>query len=245
MKTTNIIIAHVTNKDITTLLINGGYNVHPSVVIGTIMAGKGGDDSFTIHINKDKIITKPTAQELETLMTAGVETVEFDELVKQFKPEDESPFKSLFDIMDNIMKERCEQDQAGSGLTQGKPEEDTTSKPIEKPTTSEVAEDINESFFKNKHRTHYLKWEIGNGTSIRYFFLYEDKPKLEGKWVIKNHDDKKFQIFENKQIAMSMIRSLCPSTKALEITGIRKHDMYIKTIMDENGVLIKKEEQKC
>ena len=48
------------------------------------------------------------------------------------------------------------------------------------------------------HLTHYKKIKLSKDVSLRYFFSFEDKPQLVGKWVIKSHSTKKYGILDER-----------------------------------------------
>ena len=61
------------------------------------------------------------------------------------------------------------------------------------------------------HRTHYKKIKLNDDISLRYFFSFEDRPQLDGKWVIKSHNSKEYGIVDErtaKLIAMSHNKEL-------------------------------------
>jgi hypothetical protein len=48
-----------------------------------------------------------------------------------------------------------------------------------------------------KITTHYLKWNITNDISIRYHFIYIDKPFFENRYIIKSHNNNLKQKINN------------------------------------------------
>lgn len=81
----------------------------------------------------------------------------------------------------------------------------------------------------NSHRTHYLKWEFlsDSNFSIRYNFLFQARPTLEGKFTLKNHDNSTLVELE-PHVAEYMIANLT-SGKVEEIVGYRRNNgTYVK-----------------
>ena len=61
------------------------------------------------------------------------------------------------------------------------------------------------------HKTnhiHYLKWKLTDNLSVRYFYNFETKPELIGKFTLKNHKHK--QVVEiSEETAKEMIKCFC------------------------------------
>ena len=65
----------------------------------------------------------------------------------------------------------------------------------------------------------YLKWNLTNDLSIRYFYKFQDKPEFENKWVLKSHKDKKYEII-NREIAEMLFKAFnLTDNDAVEIIG--------------------------
>ena len=45
-----------------------------------------------------------------------------------------------------------------------------------------------------KHLTWYIKIPLTGDVSLRYYYTFEDRKHLENEWVIKSHEDKKYEI---------------------------------------------------
>ena len=56
------------------------------------------------------------------------------------------------------------------------------------------------------HLTWYLKIPLTDDLSVRYYFLFEDKPSLNKKWIIKSHSRKEYSVI-NEQTAMMILES--------------------------------------
>lgn len=67
-----------------------------------------------------------------------------------------------------------------------------------------------------KHRSHYLKWTIDGEFSIRYFFVFDDKPQYRGKFVLKSHRTKEYLELSRVE-AVDIIQKECPSLEPKEI----------------------------
>lgn len=96
------------------------------------------------------------------------------------------------------------------------------------------------------HITHYKKIKLNKDISLRYFFAFEDRPKLVGKWVIKSHSTKKYRVIDMATadlIAMSHNKEL---KNYKEIIGRyileNMHPIYRKVIIKNNKVKIIKED---
>ena len=63
---------------------------------------------------------------------------------------------------------------------------------------------------KNGH-CHYFKWKLTDNLSVRYFYNFEDRPIMNGKFAIKNHKQKEL-IEISKDTARELICSFCIQT---------------------------------
>ena len=95
-----------------------------------------------------------------------------------------------------------------------------------------------EILYKNKHRTHYLKWGISDDISIRYFYVFEDDKSKEGKFFIKSHNKKHYNEIDKKMadILINEYNSL-----GIEIIGFKHNDDYKKIIIDDENINIDKD----
>lgn len=80
-----------------------------------------------------------------------------------------------------------------------------------------------------EHKTHYQKWVIRNGLSIRLHLIFDDKPELIGKFILKNHDEKK-DIVINRQFALSLINGSDMVDEPMEVRGFIKNKKYKKQV---------------
>ena len=65
-----------------------------------------------------------------------------------------------------------------------------------------------ESIAKANNHIHYLKWKITDNLSVRYFYSFDTKSEMIGKFGLKNHKHK--QLTEiSEETAKEMICSFC------------------------------------
>jgi len=81
-----------------------------------------------------------------------------------------------------------------------------------------------------EHNTHYLKWNISDDLSIRYFYMFNDKRAMEGKFFIKSHKNKEYSEI-SKEIAYIMIKDL--KLQKQEIIGKQFRNKFIKLNIDD------------
>lgn len=91
---------------------------------------------------------------------------------------------------------------------------------------------------------HYLKWNLTSNLSVRYFYNFETKPELIGKFTLKNHKHK--QIVEiSEETAKEMIKSFC-TEKFEEIIGYNQkgfgYKKYVKKF-GEDFVILKNDNE--
>ena len=66
-----------------------------------------------------------------------------------------------------------------------------------------------ENIIKYSNRTHYLKWVLNSDSknlSIRYHEVFQDKPELVGKYILKDHLNKEWVLL-SKKMAENIINS--------------------------------------
>jgi len=89
-----------------------------------------------------------------------------------------------------------------------------------------------QELIKHSNRTHYLKWVINNDISVRYHEVFQDKPDLVGKYILKDHETNTFQVLSNK-MARAIIDG--DNTKDyIEIYGYLQNKEYHKLIKHDN-----------
>ena len=96
----------------------------------------------------------------------------------------------------------------------------------------------------NANHIHYLKWNLTQNLSVRYFYNFETKPELIGKFTLKNH--KYRQVVEiSEETAKEMVKSFC-TEKFEEIIGYNQkgfgYKKYVKKF-GEDFVILKNEKE--
>ena len=91
---------------------------------------------------------------------------------------------------------------------------------------------------------HYLKWNLTSNLSVRYFYNFETKPELIGKFTLKNHKHK--QVVEiSEETAKEMVKSFC-NEKFEEIIGYNQkgfgYKKYVKKF-GEDFVILKNDKE--
>ena len=72
---------------------------------------------------------------------------------------------------------------------------------------------------KKFHLTWYLKIPLTDDLSVRYFFVFDDRPDLKGKWVIKSHSRKEYGVIDEKTAGMIVESHGKTLDDAVEVTG--------------------------
>lgn len=94
--------------------------------------------------------------------------------------------------------------------------------------------------FKNPTNTcHYIKYPLTESLSLRYFINFEDRPNLNKKWVLKDHDSGSFDRIDKKAI-IEQLKTMTIN-EPVEILGRLIDGKYIKTYFNMEGHLIKSE----
>jgi len=84
----------------------------------------------------------------------------------------------------------------------------------------------------NYHLNWYLKLPLSKDISLRYFFIFQNRPELEGQWVIKSHSDKTYGIIDEnavKLIVKLFDKSLDDMQEIIARRG--KNKLYKKVIL--------------
>ena len=87
----------------------------------------------------------------------------------------------------------------------------------------------------SEHLTHYKKVKITKDISLRYFYTFQDRKNLEGKWVLKSHLKKKYTVIDNNGLELLSMLHNFKIDKYQEIRGIIKENIYHKIIIKSNG----------
>lgn len=88
-------------------------------------------------------------------------------------------------------------------------------------------------FHKNMNRSHYLKWDLGYGFSVRYFFNFDNKPEYNGKYVLKIHDYKYYHILTTAE-AIAQIQMFSESIEPTEYFSVKERKKYRRAIIDHS-----------
>ena len=91
---------------------------------------------------------------------------------------------------------------------------------------------------------HYIKFNLTDNLSVRYFYNFETKPELIGKFTLKNHKHK--QVVEiSEETAKEMVKSFC-NEKFEEIIGYNQkkfgYKKYVKKF-GEDFVILKNDKE--
>ena len=85
-----------------------------------------------------------------------------------------------------------------------------------------------EDIIEYEHRTHYLKWQIRGDISIRYHEVFQDKPELVGKFILKDHESSTWEVI-SKKMAQTIIKG-GNTDEVVEIYGYLNKGKYHKLI---------------
>jgi hypothetical protein len=77
------------------------------------------------------------------------------------------------------------------------------------------------------HLTHYLKWNLNEDISIRYFYKFEDSPEKEDKFFIKSHSEKMYVDISKTQAQVLIDKFNCG--EPIEILGKLIGNQYFKS----------------
>ena len=92
----------------------------------------------------------------------------------------------------------------------------------------------NNNYFK-EHLTHYKKIKLTKDISLRYFYSYQDKKNLIGKWVIKSHKQKKYSIIDLKTVDLILLAHNKNIEDYIEIRGKVHKKGFQKIMIKPNG----------
>ncbi len=85
-------------------------------------------------------------------------------------------------------------------------------------TRKPIHKQINKYIY-GRNRTHYLKWELKNHWSVRYFFTFDARPEYNGQWVLKNHKSKRYIVLI-KHEALDYIQGFCHQIEPKEYFSV-------------------------
>lgn len=84
----------------------------------------------------------------------------------------------------------------------------------------------------NKHRCHYLKWDITDDLSVRYHFTFQDRRNFERQYCLKSHNSKTWSIIDEK-MAEAIISE--HNLNYIEIMGQQFENNYMKQVISRSG----------
>lgn len=100
-------------------------------------------------------------------------------------------------------------------------------------TKQKVQSAISKYIYK-RNRTHYLKWELYNFWSIRYYFTNDPNPEFNGKWIMKNHKTKQSIILSRAE-AVAGIQHFAQQEEPKEYFSAREFNIgYRRVILKPN-----------
>jgi hypothetical protein len=87
--------------------------------------------------------------------------------------------------------------------------------------------------YKNSGSQHYIKWDITEDLSLRYYFEFQDRPQYINQYVLKTHSTKNYQLIESNQISNELKKL---SSNHIEIIGRRINKTeYVKYKINNFG----------
>jgi hypothetical protein len=94
-----------------------------------------------------------------------------------------------------------------------------------------------------KITTHYFKWYITKDISIRYHFIYLDKPFFENRYIIKSHNNNLKQKINNI-LAENIINEL--NLKPVEIIGrnFNNNEYFEKLLINNDFIYLEADKPK-
>ena len=98
------------------------------------------------------------------------------------------------------------------------------------------------------HLTHYKKVKLNKDVSLRYFFAFQDRSNLVGKWVIKSHSTKQYSVVDERCASLIALSHKKTLSDYKEIMGRYVLDekgdaVYRKVVVSENVATIEYEEK--
>ena len=89
-----------------------------------------------------------------------------------------------------------------------------------------IKRDKKEKLIQSSNICHYLKWNITDSLSLRYYFNFEDKPEMIKQFVLKDHNTKSYNLVTDLSIAHELRK--VSSNKCVEILGRKLVNKYHK-----------------
>lgn len=72
---------------------------------------------------------------------------------------------------------------------------------------------------------HYIKWNITEDLSLRFYFTFQDRKDFENRYFLKSHAKKDYIEINSNIIVEELIKT---SFSSIEVFGRLEHGQYIK-----------------
>jgi tetratricopeptide (TPR) repeat protein len=111
--------------------------------------------------------------------------------------------------------------------------------------TSEIPSIENEEIIMKPFTSvcHYIKWEIDDDLSLRYYYSFEDRKNLANKYILKSHSEKSFEMINNEKIIKSLKRLV--KKNPVEVIGRKlpngKYMKHFFEIQSQSNINLKDE----
>jgi len=86
-----------------------------------------------------------------------------------------------------------------------------------------------------KHLKHYKQVKVSKGVSLRFFYTFEDKPHLEGKWVLTLAKRNLYSIFSMEGIGVLNMLHDFDLNNSKEIREVIENNVCYKTVIKAKG----------
>lgn len=87
-----------------------------------------------------------------------------------------------------------------------------------------------------RHRINYLKWNITEDLSLRYFFTFQDRKEYEGQFVIKSHSEKKYLKLDSKTKIDYIFNNFVNKENFTQVIGKNTKGTYRKLLIDKDSI---------
>jgi len=103
---------------------------------------------------------------------------------------------------------------------------------------STIKRDMIDSVY-GRHRTNYLKWDITDDLSLRYFFEFQSRPGYVGGFYVKSHKERKYIPVDTQEKLDYVFAHFVKSKESYtHIIGKQQHKKYKKLHVDVNNLYI-------
>jgi len=79
--------------------------------------------------------------------------------------------------------------------------------------------------FENAGAQQYIKWQITEDLSLRYYFLFQDRKHYENKYFLKSHRKKVYEEITSEIIIEELMKA---SSSCINVVARREEKKYIK-----------------